>query len=236
MKLELPSRDEHDLPPDALKGVVFDMDGLLLASEERAKAAWQAAAVSMGLCLSDDAYVSMIGRSASDCDRVLIELIGRPELVDELRRTAYASYIREVEAVSIPLKLGVHETLDLLDELALPRAVATSTAEALARKKLERVGILDRLGTVIGGDQVEHGKPYPDIYLAACKRLGVEPLRCLAFEDSPAGIEAAHRAGLMTVLVPDLVQPDKRTKQFARWIRGTLLDAMPIVRALARKE
>ena len=105
------------------------------------------------------------------------------------------------------MKPGVVELLDFLAGRGLPLAVATSAGRATAEHHLGRAGLLDRFTALATRDDVERAKPHPDIYLEAARRLGVAPERCLAFEDSNIGLEAAHAAGTMAFMVPDLLQP-----------------------------
>ena len=101
-------------------------------------------------------------------------------------------------------------------------AVATSTPRARVLPILTKAGILNRFEFLICGDDVEHPKPEPEVYLRLTERHGVEARRCLVLEDSPAGIEAAFRAGAIPVMVPDLVQPDEVTRDRAARVFGDL--------------
>jgi HAD superfamily hydrolase (TIGR01509 family) len=129
-------------------------------------------------------------------------------------REHYSARIRRLLEAGIPLKPGVVELLDFLAERGLPLAVATSAARNTAERHLAKAGLLDRFAALATRDDVERIKPYPDIYLEAARRLGVAPEHCLAFEDSNIGLEAAHAAGTMAFMVPDLLQPlpESRTR------------------------
>ena len=107
----------------------------------------------------------------------------------------------------IPVKSGVVELLDFLESRGLPLGVATSAKRATAESHLGKAGLLDRFAAIATRNDVERTKPHPDVYLEAARRLGVAPERCLAFEDSNVGLEAAHAAGAMAFMVPDLLQP-----------------------------
>jgi beta-phosphoglucomutase-like phosphatase (HAD superfamily) len=124
----------------------------------------------------------------------------------------------------VPLKDGVHVALDRLDVLKLPRAVATSTSGGRARAKLAASGLLPRFAAVVGGDEVPAAKPAPDLYLEAARRIGADPRRCLALEDSVIGFTAARAAGCITVMIPDLLAPPH-----ADW---PVLDSLHAVAAL----
>ncbi|HEX4183866.1 MAG TPA: HAD family hydrolase, partial [Caulobacteraceae bacterium] len=105
------------------------------------------------------------------------------------------------------LKAGVVELLDHLDVLGMPRAIATSSPHEAVETHLSPSGVLARFDAVIARGDYERGKPAPDPFLNAAKALGVAPEDCLALEDSHAGVRAAHAAGMMTVMVPDLLEP-----------------------------
>ncbi len=193
-------------PP--IHAVIFDMDGLLLDSERVSYACGREACEALGLPWREETALAMIGRNARDNALLLEGLFGDPRHVDAHAAEFARRYEALIAAGAIPLKPGVTELLDLLDRLALPRAVATSTSHARAQFKLERVGLAARMHAVIGGDQVPQGKPAPDIFLAAAARLGIAPANCLALEDSNAGARAALAAGMQVRMVPDLLAPD----------------------------
>jgi beta-phosphoglucomutase-like phosphatase (HAD superfamily) len=89
----------------------------------------------------------------------------------------------------------------------IPTAVATSSRNPHASHHLSAAGLLDLFETVVTRDDVVNPKPHPEPYLMAAKRLGIDPVACLALEDSHAGVRAAHAAGMQTIMVPDLVHP-----------------------------
>ena len=91
--------------------------------------------------------------------------------------------------------------------LAIPRAVATSTRRDRARSKLARASLLPRFHAIVGGDDVARGKPAPDIYVEAARRLGASAARCLALEDSEPGVRSALAAGMTPIMVPDMHPP-----------------------------
>ena len=115
-------------------------------------------------------------------------------------------YFDRVRKEGIPAKEGLHETLEILKELGIPMGVATSSSRENTLKNLEREKIIDYFETVITGDMIRHGKPEPDIYLEACRQLKAEPRYAIALEDAVNGIKAAARAGMMPVMIPDLIK------------------------------
>ena len=121
---------------------------------------------------------------------------------------------------------GVREILDFLRAGGYDIGLASSTSRPSVEGHLERAGIREYFRSLTTGDMVEHSKPCPDIYLMACKSLGVEPARALAIEDSPNGIRAAHSAGMIPVMVPDLIAPDQEMREKSVLICRDLLEVM----------
>ena len=130
----------------------------------------------------------------------------------------------------IPHKSGLLALLEMLEPLRLPKAVATSTRKQNAVALLEKVRILHHFSTVVGGDEVSKGKPDPEIFLTAAARLDVQPERCIVFEDSPAGIRGAHAAGMIPILVPDLIEPPPDIRALACRVLESLEEARGLFR------
>ena len=124
----------------------------------------------------------------------------------------------------IPLKSGAEELLQDLKRGGIPMAVATSTPNPRATHMLRNSGMLQAFDVVVAGDQVQRGKPLPDIYLRAAELLGVPPERCLALEDSENGVRSALAAGMTVIQVPDLVEPSDAVRDLGHTILGTLHD------------
>jgi HAD superfamily hydrolase (TIGR01509 family) len=115
--------------------------------------------------------------------------------------------MRERTHAGVPIKTGARELLMELRERNIPTAIATSSRAPHAQHQLAAVGLLDMFATIVTRNDVINPKPHPEPYLLAASRLGVDPLTCLALEDSPSGVRAAHAAGMQTIMVPDLVHP-----------------------------
>ncbi|MGA2052346.1 MAG: HAD family phosphatase [Opitutales bacterium] len=196
---------------------VFDMDGLLLDTERLSSAALHAAAADLGLTLPSDIFLEMIGRRGPDIHRRLAVRVGAQDTADRLIAGAEVHY-SALLARGIPVKEGAVELLAWLESHGRPCAVATSTRTPRAEQKLAAAGLRPFFRAVIGGDQVEHGKPAPDVYLRAAAALGVAPPECGVFEDSEPGLRAAHAAGTRVVWIPDLapVSPAAQALALAR--------------------
>jgi HAD superfamily hydrolase (TIGR01509 family) len=206
-----------------VEAVLFDMDGLLLDTEVIYIEAMQQAARSLDREMALDFCHSMVGVPERECSLMIEAYYGEGFSIDEFRGQFYR-LLRGLLEAGIPLKPGVVELLDFLADRGLPLAVATSSARSTAERHLSHVGLLDRFTALATRDDVERPKPHPDIYLEAARRLGVPPERCIAFEDSNLGLEAAHAAGTMAFMVPDLLQPLPET-------RARCVDVLPDLHA-----
>ena len=182
---------------------IFDMDGLLLDSERVIMQAWLASARELRLVLSEPDFLQVVGCGAQESRERLSKLLGGVASFQLVRDRARAKLAGQPGLV-FPLKPGALRLLGLLRARGVPCAVASSTFVDEVRCRLAKVGVLDYFQALAGGDEVSRSKPDPAVYLLAAERLGVLPLRCLAFEDSDHGARAAHGAGLRVVMVPDL--------------------------------
>jgi HAD superfamily hydrolase (TIGR01509 family) len=190
---------------------IFDMDGLLFDTERLSRRALYAAAEEMKVPLAEDAFLELIGRRMGDITQLLAVRIGDETVAANLIECSEKHY-QAFLAEGVPVKEGVAELLAWCAESGKPCAVATSTRTAKAEYKLASANLRGFFQAVVGGDQVEHGKPAPDIYLRAAAALGVAAEQCGVFEDSEPGLRAAHAAGALVVWVPDLALVDAATQ------------------------
>jgi len=189
-----------------IEAALFDMDGLLLDTEALYIQAMQAAARTLKRDMPLALCHSMVGIPGKECNLMIEEFYGEGFSIDEFRGH-FSIHIRELLDERIPVKPGAVELLEFLQARGVPCAVATSAGRATAERHLGRAGLLDRFKAVATRDDVLHAKPQPDVYLEAARRLGVAPERCVAFEDSNVGLTAAHAAGTMAIMVPDILPP-----------------------------
>ena len=192
--------------PRKVKAVVFDMDGLLFDSESVYRDAMYATAAQMGFELPDHLFRRLIGVPWAGNVTMLVEHYGQGFDHEAFRKEATRRF-HVVADAEICLKAGVIEILDELDVLGLPRAVATSSMHPTVQHHLGQHDLLGRFHALVAQGDYARGKPAPDPFLTAAERLGVAPQDCLALEDSHNGVRAAHAAGMMTIMVPDLLDP-----------------------------
>ncbi|WP_293676159.1 HAD family phosphatase [uncultured Phenylobacterium sp.] len=192
--------------PRPVKAVVFDMDGLLVDTETVVFAAMQRAAAGIGGEMPFATFQRMVGLQHAHSDPILVEHFGAAFDLGAWTE-AVRTYFHEEAAAGIALKAGVVEILDALDEAGLPRAIATSSNLAAVHHSLGGHGLVERFHALITRDVQTMGKPHPEPFLKAAEALGVDPADCLALEDSHNGVRAASAAGMMTVMVPDMLDP-----------------------------
>jgi len=207
---------------DDFRAAIFDMDGLLIDSERAIMRAWVAAARDEGFALSEADYLRTVGRSLRDSLDLLLEHFGSRPALDAVRARARETLAPGGRHAVFPLKPGVRRVLERLGERGVPCAVASSSAIAEIRRRLDAVDAAGFFDAFAGGDEVERAKPDPAVYRLAVARLGVPAQRCLAFEDSDHGMAAAVAAGMRVVVVPDLKAPTETVRARA-W---RLVDSM----------
>ena len=194
--------------PRQVKAVVFDMDGLLFDSESVYRDAMIATAAELGLEMPSSLFLKLVGLPWAANVPMLMEHYGPTFNPESFRREATRRFHLIADA-EIRLKAGVMEILDALDALKLPRAIATSSMHPTVQHHLGQHGLLGRFDALVAQGDYARGKPAPDPFLTAAQRLGVAPEDCLALEDSHNGVRAAHGAGMMTIMIPDLLDPDE---------------------------
>lgn len=215
-----------------LGAVLFDMDGLMIDSERISQQAWERALAEQGYTLTPEAYYSVIGLTVPRALETFGKLFGPSAPLTDIyqRKQEYAETMMTRDGIGV--QPGLLELLDCLDGQRLPRAVASSTARLMLDRKLAMTGLAQRFAITVAGDEVKHGKPAPDIFLAAAERLGVSPAQCVVLEDSDSGIKAAHAAGMLAVMVPDLKPPSEESRQLAYRVFGSLHEAKGFLKGL----
>jgi HAD superfamily hydrolase (TIGR01509 family) len=212
--------------------VIFDMDGLLFDTEALWQEALLAAAAEAGHEIPAEIYDKSIGVRRSQCGDLFLSHFGEDFRFDDF----HADWRRHFWLVAEnrpALKPGVPELLEFLDQVPLPRAIATSSSRATVERHLTSHGLTDRFDAIVCRGDYELGKPAPDPFLKAAERLGVEPRLCLALEDSYIGVRSASAAGMMTVMVPDLLEPTEDICALCVVVARDLHDVRDLVMARA---
>ncbi|MFR3340802.1 MAG: HAD-IA family hydrolase [Lachnospira pectinoschiza] len=215
-----------------VSGIIFDMDGVLIDSERQSNEGWLWAAgqleVDMPMWLIDSfkgAPAELCCKFFDDYYKGVIDYWEAKEL-----RTQHVYKIRETEG--IPVKKGVKDIFEYIRNNGLKCAVATSTRRESAEKTLHEIGVWDYLDAVVYGDEVERGKPEPDIFLRAAKAIGVNPSEAVVVEDSINGIKAGYAAGMRVVHIPDTIAIDDDIRKLTYMVCDDLNGLIDVVESI----
>ena len=205
------------------QAVVFDLDGVLLQSEEVWDAVRERYVRERGGRYDEEVQRAMMGMSAPEWSRFLHEEAHVPDDPDEINSQVVRRML-EAYRHELPLLPGAVAAVQRAAS-AFPLALASSSNREVFEEVLELAGIAGCFQATVSAEEVEHGKPAPDVYLEAARRLGVAPERCTAVEDSHAGIRSAKSAGMRVVAIPNAAYPpDEETLALADTVVRSLDD------------
>jgi HAD superfamily hydrolase (TIGR01509 family) len=205
------------------KGVILDMDGLMLDTERLEIAAFIRVCGEMAQSISEAMLRSTVGITDDAAEEQYQAAYGRDYPFKEIWNRTRQTITDLGEKEGIPHRPGLLVLLDKFKRLGIPLAVATSADRERAQWKLEKAGILDRFRFLACGDEVAASKPAPDVFLLAAQRLGEKPEDCVGFEDSPAGLQGLAEAGIPSVFVKDQAEPSEEILSTV-WRRCNSLD------------
>ena len=196
-----------------IKGIVFDMDGVLLDTEKLYVKFWCRAAQFYGYNMQEFHALSIRSMARPFAIEKLKGYFGEDFDYYKVHDKRIELMDKYIEEKGIETKPKAFETLKYLKEKGLKIALATATGIEKTEKYLKMTDLYGFFDKIICASMVKNGKPKPDIYLKACKELGLLPKECIAVEDSPNGVISAYDAGLNTIMIPDLDTPDRATKE-----------------------
>jgi len=188
-----------------IEAVVFDLDGVIVQSEELWDAARRELAEEHGIEWPDDATDAMMGMSSKEWSRYMHDEVGVPDPPEEINRRVLA-WVERRYREELPWIDGAREAIRRIGE-RFPLGLATSSNREIIDIVVEVGGFEDLLKVTVSSEEVEHGKPAPDVYLEATKRMGVDPRRSAAVEDSTNGLLAAKAAGMRVIAIPNDSHP-----------------------------
>lgn len=212
-----------------IKAVIFDMDGLILDTEKLLVKYWCQAANEAGFSMQREHALNIRSLARKFAIPYLQGLFGGDFDYVKIRSRRMELMAQHLSEHGLETKPGITQLLDFLDEKKIPAAIATATDIQRTEDYLGRVGLLGRFSRIVCAAMVESGKPKPDIYLYAAQQLGLPPEECMALEDSPNGVRSASSAGCVTVMVPDLTQPDEELMGLIFAKADTLADLPAII-------
>ena len=191
-----------------IKAVIFDMDGLMFDTELVGKDAILQSGKDFGYTITDELHRQFLGRNAKDIERILKEEFGQDYPYKEMWAHVLELMDAYYEKNGIPVKAGLEDLLKYLKSQNILVAVASSSKSAVIESHLKSTGLRSYYDFIVGGDQIHHGKPNPEIFLKAVEHFNIQPEEALVLEDSKNGILAAHAGHMPVICIPDLVEHD----------------------------
>lgn len=215
-----------------IKGIIFDMDGLMIDTEKLLQRFWCEAANECGYPMKPEHSLKIRSLNAKLAEPMLKQLVSKEFDYQKVRKRRIELMNAYIEKNGVEEKEGLKELLFYLKEEQYELAVATATDYERTKLYLSSIGVFSYFSQVICGNMVKNGKPEPDIYQLATQKLGYEPQECMALEDSPNGILAAYSAGVLPVMVPDLDEPGEEIRKKAYRVVKNLKEVIPILEGL----
>jgi HAD superfamily hydrolase (TIGR01509 family) len=188
-----------------VSAIVLDLDGVVVDTEEIWDRERRTYVDAQGGTWTEKATRTMQGMSSAEWAGYLRDKLGARGEIDEISATVAAGVVAEIER-ELPLLPGAIRAVNTLAN-AFPLALASSANREVIDAVLDSAGITARFGATVSSEEVPRGKPAPDVYLEAARRLGVDPTQCAAVEDSSNGLRSAHAAGMVVIATPNLTFP-----------------------------
>lgn len=218
-----------ELSETPIRGVLFDMDGIILDTEKLYCRFWQEAAVACGYPMTEAQALGMRSLNRAAGQAKLESYFGPGIDIHVIRAKRIELMDAYTDRFGVDPKPGIRELLEKLRELGIPGAITTSSPQERVKRHMGPLGLLPYFAAICTGYEVAKGKPEPDIYLYGAATLGLPPENCLALEDSPAGLLSASRAGCKVMMIPDRDAPDDTTLPLLYALGDSLTDVIPLL-------
>lgn len=218
------------------KAIIFDMDGVIFDSERMAFNCWEKAGRHYGLSNIWEIYHKVIGVNAAETKAIVLEEYGEGFDFEKFSAEASMLFHEAADKTGLPVKKGVWELLSYLKEKQIPLGLASSTRLAIVEAELKQAGLYHYFSVIVGGDLLKRSKPAPDIYLMACEKMGVAPEGAYAIEDSHNGIRSAYAAGMLPIMVPDMLEATEEMRQKSIVVLNDLLQVKDWLEALEERD
>ena len=208
-----------------MKAIFFDLDGVLIDTEWIYNKCWTQASKDLGYDLPPSEILKL-----RSCDKLAaVPIFGSVENYLAVRERRKQIMEKMLETTPILPKKGVVETVEGLRKTDLYISIVTASSVPTALKYLKQAGLKGLFENIISTKDIERGKPFPDVYLAAAKKAGFEPSQCYAVEDSPNGLRSAKTAGCVTIMIPDLTPLDDEVRPYTDYCVGELIDIFTVL-------
>jgi len=215
-----------------IKAVIFDMDGLMIDSENISFMCYQKILDKYHLTLSRDLYMSFLGKTIENAFLIIEENFGLKLSIEDSLQEFKGIMEEIVEQQGVSLKKGLIDLLKYLKDNHYQTIIATSSGRPRVHQLLQDTHVLNYFDDIVCGDEVKKGKPNPDIFIKACEKLGVSPNETLVLEDSEAGIQAAYSAQIPVICIPDMKYPDPQYQSMTTQILESLDLVIPYLKKI----
>lgn len=212
-----------------LKLVIFDMDGLLFDTERPSYKAMNRSMKAYGFDFSLDIYKRMIGINDQASKNIIKEVWGSNNPIEQIFKRYDREFKNILETEGITVKAGALKLLDWLDEKNFKKCIASSSSRNTIANYLSMAGLTNQFDFYVSGEEVDNGKPAPDVFLEACRRADEIPSSAIVFEDSLHGLRAATKAGIPCIIVPDLIETNEQMRRDAYRIVSNLKEAINVL-------
>ncbi|WP_018999080.1 MULTISPECIES: HAD family hydrolase [Megamonas] len=213
-----------------IKGLIFDMDGLILDTETISNKLLIDIFSKYDINLNEEIISKTIGLEKKKAIKVFEEYLGDNIPIKDIINLHKKVVNDYLEKNGVPVKLGLIELLNYLDEEKIKKVVATSSYRKVAENVLIRANVYNRFDDIICGDEIKESKPLPDIFLKALEKLNLPADEVIVLEDSRMGILAAHRAKIKSIMIPDILPADEETKKLYFKECKSLLDVIHLLK------
>lgn len=214
-----------------INALIFDMDGLMFDTEYLMKLGWNKASKEMHFTLTEF-HLSQMRGGTRERNKLLFEQWFQGTIDYDKGRAIRSQFVREyIDKHGVPVKKGLMELLRYLKEEQIPAAVATSTPRSEASLYWDMAGVTPYLSASVCGDEVTNGKPGPEIFLTAARKIQTPPEQCLVLEDSINGLRAAKAAGSYSCMVPDLTPFSEDIRPLCDLVCSDLASVIPYLQS-----
>ena len=211
------------------------MDGTLLDTERYFRDAWIETSKRWGLSNSEEFYVYVAGRPVHTVKNRFMETYEKSADEFDAFVKERVSAVVEMLKIKIPVKPYCFELLDFLRDNGIKMALATSTAMYITGRNMDMTGIGEYMDHIVTGEMIKNGKPAPDIFLEAARRLGADPCECAVIEDSYNGLRGAHAAGMQAIMIVDCQEPNEETHSLTVAECDSLLGVLEVIKSRMNK-